>query len=293
MPSAELLGLREEQQIEVWENCASAVLQILLLGAEKAVGGDAELLTFFSLDLDDAEEDKLIEEAVLSGCGDAYERVLLAVQWGAPKVLLRHLEGAAGQISEHELAQVFQSALQTGRNDVVQTLIDFGELVGCHPRFISFRQFDNLWMVEHDRYELFQHLVVRRDRELKVEQSNALNAQSSSGSRGRRSLAAVGRSTLSGHRLASPRRSRVLHDRERTVAPLRDPAPSPHVVEQRMDKSQKESSRQRRSSDEMVGNSRQHRLTRVLSSFGVHVRRSGPGQTAPKATTIARETLET
>ena len=165
-PSAEDLELREKQQVEMWATCPTLVLKILRLGAQKAIGGDQELLTFFSLDLDETEEDKLIEEAVLSGCGDAYDRVLLAVKWGVPSTMLRHLEGAAGRLSEGALSKIFHTALQTGRTDVVQTLINFGELIGCNPRSLRFSDFDALFSVEHDRYELYNLAATQRDREI-------------------------------------------------------------------------------------------------------------------------------
>eukprot|EP00966_Prymnesium_polylepis_P205840 4769967-Prymnesium_polylepis.1 len=172
LPSAEDLGLREGQQVAVWEKHAKQVGRVLRLGAQKAVGGDAELLTIFSLDLDETEEDKLIEEAVLSGCGDAYDRVMLAVKWGEPKAMLRHLESAAGRLSEQQLSRIFLTALQGGRNDVVQSLIDFGDIIGCNPRSLKFgADFDTLYTVENDRYELYHHLAVQRDREMELLQS--------------------------------------------------------------------------------------------------------------------------
>ena len=138
------------------------VCAVLRLGRKKAVGGDSELLTFFSLDLDEKEEDKVIEEAALSGCGDAYDRVLLAVKWGEPRTILRHLEKAAATLHPvRDMPRIFREGLLTGRPDVVGCLIDFGEIIGCNPRALTFRDLDTLFIAEHDHYELYIDMARR------------------------------------------------------------------------------------------------------------------------------------
>ena len=160
LPSAEELGLRQPAEMRIWESHQREVCEVIQLGRATAKGSDKALLTFFSLDLDESEEDKLIEEAALSGCGDGYDRVLLAVKWGEPKVIIRHLDRAAATLDPtRDLPRIFREGLLTGKPDVVEALVNFGELIGCHPRSLCFRDLDRLFTLEHDRYELYYDLL--------------------------------------------------------------------------------------------------------------------------------------
>ena len=60
-PSADELGLREKQQVDMWAMCTSLVLKILRLGAQKAIGGDQELLVFDR----DAETGEVTEHSAM------------------------------------------------------------------------------------------------------------------------------------------------------------------------------------------------------------------------------------
>ena len=144
------------------EACAKWLPEILLLGQQTG-SNTTEQLTFFNFDPDpDAENDLAlaIEDALLNDCPNISQEAMLAVAWGEPVILQRHLENDRDHLLEPEnkpddekggkdgapqRQDLLQIALQRQDVEVVRTLLNFD----AEPSRIAM---DELFMEKFDRY---------------------------------------------------------------------------------------------------------------------------------------------
>ena len=145
------------------EACAKWLPEILLLGQQTG-SNKTEQLTFFNFDPDpDAENDLAlaIEDALLNDCPNISQEAMLAVAWGEPVILQRHLANDRDHLLEPEnkpdddvleggkevpqRQDLLQIALQRQDVEVVRTLLNFD----AEPSRIVM---DELFMEKFDRY---------------------------------------------------------------------------------------------------------------------------------------------